>query len=72
LNGTYLTHHDGGLGMLMLHTAIKALEIAKGLWEESRAKTFPIAAQAPRQQTPTDPPQAAKHQEASKLPNESN
>jgi hypothetical protein len=65
-------HHVGNEVAWWHDLDIKALEIAKGLWEESRAKTFPIAAQAPRQQTPTDPPQAAKHQEASKLPNESN
>jgi hypothetical protein len=51
---------------------IKALEIAKRLWEESRMKTFPAAAQASQQQAPTDPQQAAPRQEASKLPNEPN
>jgi hypothetical protein len=34
---------------------INALEIAQGLWEESRAKTFPTAAQAAGQQAPTKP-----------------
>src|SRR5450830_472946 len=38
---------------------INALEIAKGLWEESRMKTFPAAAQASQQQVPMNPPQAA-------------
>jgi hypothetical protein len=38
---------------------INALEIAKGLWEESRVKTFPAAAQASQQQVLLDPPQAA-------------
>jgi len=51
---------------------INALEIAKGLWEQSRTKAFPIAAQASRQQAPTNPPQAAPRQDASKLPNEPN
>ena len=47
---------------------INALEIAKGLWEESRAKLFPNRAQAPQQQEATDPTQAASRQDASKLP----
>ena len=51
---------------------INALEIAKGLWQESRMKTFPTAAQAFQQQAPTDLLQAAPHQDASKLPNEPN
>jgi hypothetical protein len=51
---------------------INALEIAKGLWEESRMKTFPAAAQASQQQVPMNPPQAAPRQDASKLPNEPN
>jgi Rad52/22 family double-strand break repair protein len=51
---------------------INALEIAKGLWEESRMKTFPTAIQSPPLQAPTDPPQAAARQDASKLPNEPN
>lgn len=49
---------------------ISPLEIAEGLWEESRMKTFPSKAQAPRQQAPTDSPDAAPRQVASKLPNE--
>ncbi len=51
---------------------INALEIAQGLWAESRAKTFLTAARASRQQAPTDPPQAAPRQDASKLSNEPN
>ena len=51
---------------------INALEIAKGLWEESRAKIFPAAAQASQQQVPANPLQAASSQDASKLPNEPN
>jgi len=48
---------------------INALEIAQGLWQESRAKTFPTAAQAPRQQTPMDPSHEVLRQDTSKLPN---
>jgi len=51
---------------------IKALEIARGLWEESRAKANPVASQASQQQTSSDPPQVASRQDASKLPNEAN
>jgi hypothetical protein len=51
---------------------IKPLEIAKELWEESLMKKNPTAAQAARQQAPTDPPQAAPQQDAGKLPNEAN
>ena len=50
---------------------INALEIAKGLWEESRMKTSP-SAQASRQQAPADPPQEAPRQDASKIPTEPN
>ena len=51
---------------------IKPLEIANVLWEESRAKVNPSAVQASLQQPPTDPPQAAPRQTASKLPNDAN
>lgn len=51
---------------------IKPLEIAKGLWEESRTKAFPTAAKTPQQQAPRDPSHADPRQEASKLPSESN
>jgi hypothetical protein len=51
---------------------INALEIAKGLWEESRLKRYPIAAQASQQQALNDPPQAGPRQDASKLPNKAN
>jgi hypothetical protein len=51
---------------------INALEIAKGLWEESRTKANPTAAQASQLQAPTDPPEAPLRQDASKLPNEAN
>jgi hypothetical protein len=51
---------------------INALEIAKGLWEESRAKTAPAAIQSPPLQAPKDPSQAVAHQDATKLPDEPN
>jgi hypothetical protein len=51
---------------------INAVEIAKGLWEESRRKIFPAVAQASQQQVPADPPQAPPRQDISKLPNEHN
>jgi hypothetical protein len=51
---------------------INALEIAKGLWEESRAKINPTTVQSPPLQAPMELPQAAARQDASKLPNEPN
>jgi len=51
---------------------INALEIAKGLWDESRMKACPAVAQASQQQVLLDPPQAAPRQDASKLPNKPN
>ncbi len=51
---------------------INALEIAKGLWEQSRTKAFSTEVQASRQQALNDPPQTAPRQDASKLPNEPN
>ena len=51
---------------------IKALEIAKGLWEESRTKAFPTVAKTPQQQALRDPSHADLRQEASESPNESN
>jgi hypothetical protein len=48
---------------------INALKIAQGLWEESRAKRFPTAAQAPRQQAPMDPSHEVPLQDTSKLSN---
>ena len=65
-------HQAGDEGAWWDNLDINALEIAKGLWEESRMKTFPTAAQASQQQAPTDLPQAAPYQDASKLPNEPN
>jgi hypothetical protein len=49
---------------------INALEIAKGLWEKSRAKKNPTEVQSPPLQAPTDPPQVAVRQDAGKLPNQ--
>jgi hypothetical protein len=51
---------------------INALEIAKRLWEESRMKILPTAAQTSRQQAPTDPSQNVFRRDAGKLPNEPN
>jgi hypothetical protein len=51
---------------------INALEIAKGLWQESRAKINPTTVQSPPMQAPMEPLQAAARQDASKLPNEPN
>jgi len=65
-------HQAGNEAAWLEDLDINALEIAQGLWEESRAKTFPTAAQAPGQQVPADPPQAGPRQEASKSPNEPN
>jgi hypothetical protein len=56
----------GQLGYQML------LEIANGLWEKSRVKTFPAAAQTSQQNALTHPPQAGPRQHTSKLPNERN
>ncbi|HZL65892.1 MAG TPA: Rad52/Rad22 family DNA repair protein [Candidatus Limnocylindrales bacterium] len=65
-------HHVGNEVAWWHDLDIKALEIAKGLWEESRTKAFPTAAKTPQQQAPRDPSHADPRQEASKLPNESN
>jgi hypothetical protein len=51
---------------------INALVIAKGLWEQSRLKANPTAAQASQQQALNDSPEASQHQNVSKLPNEAN
>ena len=48
---------------------IDALEISKGLWEQSRRKAYPTPAQA---QAPTGPIDATPPQDADKLPNEAN
>jgi hypothetical protein len=65
--------HQAGNEVAWWHDLnIKALEIAKGLWEESRMKAFPTADQAPQQHAPKDPSHTDPRQDASKLPNESN
>jgi len=65
--------HQAGNELAWWHDLnINALEIAKGLWEESRMKANPTAIQSPPLQPPTDPPQAAAHQDGSKSPNEPN
>jgi hypothetical protein len=51
---------------------INALEIAKELWTQSRAKLYQVAAQAYQQQAGTDSPQAVPSKDAVKLPNEPN
>ena len=51
---------------------INALEIAKELWTQSRAKMYQIAVQVYQQQAPTDPPEAVASEDAAKLPNEPN
>jgi hypothetical protein len=52
-------HQAGDEGAWWDNLHVNALEIAKGLWEESLMKTFPPMAQASQQQVPTDPPHAA-------------
>jgi DNA recombination protein Rad52 len=65
--------HQAGNELAWWHDLdINALEIAKGLWTESRTRIYQIAAQAYQQQAPTDPPEAAQPQDGSKLPNEPN
>src|SRR5450631_3401697 len=51
---------------------INALEIAKGLWEQTHPKSFPTAAKTHQQQALKDPSHADPRQDASKLPNEVN
>ena len=51
---------------------IDALEIAKELWTQSRAKMYQIAAQAYQPQAPIDQPEAVPSEDAAKLPNEPN
>ncbi len=49
---------------------VNAPEIAKGLWEESRAKMFQMAAKAYQQHAPVDLTEVVPGQDTSKLPNE--
>ena len=63
--------HQAGNELAWWHDLdINALEIAKGLWTQSRAKMYQIAAQVYQQQAPTDPPEAVPSEDAAKLPNE--
>ena len=65
--------HQAGNEVAWWHDLdIKALEIAKRLWNESRMQAYPTMAQTPEAQAPADPPQAAPRSDASKLPNEAN
>jgi hypothetical protein len=65
--------HQAGNELAWWHDLnINALEIAKGLWTQSRTKLYQMAARAYQQQADTDPPQAAPSEHAAKLPNEPN
>ena len=64
--------HQAGNELAWWHDLhINALEIAKHLWSESRAKLYHVAAQA-YEQAPPDPPEVTPNQDTSKLPNEPN
>jgi Rad52/22 family double-strand break repair protein len=63
--------HQAGNELAWWHDLhINALEIAKELWTQSRAKLYQMAAQAYQQQADTDPPEAVPSEDAAKLPNE--
>ena len=65
--------HQAGNELAWWHDLnINALEIAKGLWTQSRTKLYQMATQAYQQQADTDPPQAAPSEDPAKLPNEPN
>jgi Rad52/22 family double-strand break repair protein len=65
--------HQAGNELAWWHDlGINALEIAKELWTQSRAKMYQIAVQVYQQQAPTDPPEAVASEDAAKLPNEPN
>ncbi len=65
--------HQAGNEVAWWHDLdIKALEIAKGLWDESRMKVVPAETQTAQQQAPSDPLQAGPRHDASELPNEPN
>jgi len=51
-------HQTGNEAAWWEDVDINALEIAKGLWEQSRTKTFPTLGKAPEQQPLTGKPQA--------------
>lgn len=63
--------HQAGNELAWWHDlGINALEIAKELWTQSRAKLYQMASQAYQQQAGTDPPQAVLSEDTAKLPNE--
>jgi hypothetical protein len=65
--------HQAGNEVAWWHDLdIKALEVAKRLWDESRIKADPAATQESHQLVPADPPEAPPREDASKLPNEAN
>jgi hypothetical protein len=65
--------HQAGNELAWWHDLnINALETAKELWTQSRAKLYQMAAQAYQQQAGTDPPQAAQSEDTAKLLNEPN
>lgn len=65
--------HQAGNEIAWWHDLdIKPLEIAKRLWEESRAKMVAVAAQVYQQHAPVDPSEPAPSKDPGKLPNEAN
>jgi len=65
--------HQAGNEVAWWHDLdIKALEIAKGLWEESRTKAFPTVAKTPQQQAPMNPSHEVPLQDTRKIPHEHN
>jgi hypothetical protein len=63
--------HQAGNELAWWHDLdIDALAIAKGLWTQSRAKLYQVAAEIYQPQAGTDPPQTAQSEAAVKLPNE--
>ena len=65
--------HQAGNELAWWHDLdINALEIAKGLWTQSRARLYQMAAEIYQQQADADPPQAVPSEDTAKLPNEPN
>jgi hypothetical protein len=63
--------HQAGNELAWWHDLnINALEIAKGLWTQSRTKMYQMAAEIYQQQVDTDPPEAVPSEDSAKLPNE--
>ena len=63
--------HQAGNELAWWHDLdIKALEVARGLWEESRTRASPNTAVSSQLQTHTGPDDADRNHEASKSPNE--